>query len=284
MQLDILTNPPKLTDKEFLELKTFVYDKYGLDLSRKRQLVEARLATTLRSKGLTNFGQYLKLLKEDKTGEEITTFLNRITTNYSYFAREADHFDFLAKTVLPQLAAQRPTRELRIWSAGCSTGQEPYTIAMVIDQFFGEKKRLWDTAILATDISTNVLNKAQTGIYPLRDIENLPPLWKSRYFTRIGEDQYQVVPEIRKEVIFRVFNLMDPIIFKKPFDVIFCRNVMIYFDKKTTNQLIERFYNATAEGGYLFIGHSETIDRTVSKYKYIQPAVYQKPISDKGKI
>ena len=163
MQLDMLTNPPKLTDKEFLELKTFVYDKYGIDLSRKRQLVEARLATTLRSKGLTNFGQYLKLLKEDKTGEEITTFLNRITTNYSYFAREADHFDFLAKTVLPQLAAQRPTRELRIWSAGCSTGQEPYTIAMVIDQFFGEKKRLWDTAILATDISTNVLNKAKTG-------------------------------------------------------------------------------------------------------------------------
>ncbi|HHU05651.1 MAG TPA: protein-glutamate O-methyltransferase CheR [Clostridiales bacterium] len=282
MHLDIFTNPAKLTDREFKELKTFVYDKYGIDLSRKRQLVEARLASTLRTKGLKSFEQYLKLLKDDKTGEEITTFLNRITTNYSYFAREADHFDFLAKTVLPQLA-RRSTRELRIWSAGCSSGQEPYTIAMVIDQYFGEQKRCWDTAILATDISTNVLAKAQAGIYPSGDLDNLPPIWKSKYFTRVGEDSYQVIPEIRKEVIYKVFNLMDPIIFKKPFDIIFCRNVMIYFDKQTTNQLIERFYNATAEGGYLFIGHSETIDRTVSKYKYIQPAVYQKPFSDKDR-
>ncbi|NLL45977.1 MAG: protein-glutamate O-methyltransferase CheR [Clostridiales bacterium] len=276
MDLDIFNNSTtQLSDKEFMDLKSFVYNTYGIDLSRKRQLIEARLSNTLRAKGISSFDQYLRVLKSDNTGEEITTFLNKITTNYSYFAREADHFDFLAKTVLPQLA-KRPKRELRIWSAGCSSGQEPYTLAMVIDQYFGDQKGLWDTAILATDISTNVLGKAQLGIYPLKDIENLPATWKSKYFTKVGEDSYQVVPKIRKEVIYRLFNLMDPINFKKPFDVIFCRNVMIYFDKTTTNQLIERFYNATAEGGYLFIGHSETIDRTKSKYKYVQPSVYQK--------
>jgi len=280
---DIFGPSIKLSDKEFQELKTFVYTKYGIDLSRKRQLVEARLANTLKAKGVKSFEQYLKLIREDKTGEEITTFLNKITTNYSYFAREIDHFDFLAKTVLPQLS-QRPTREIRIWSAGCSSGQEPYTIAMVIDQFFGAQKKFWDTTILATDISTNVLTKAQAGIYPARELENLPPMWKHKYFTKVGEDSYQVVPEIRKEVVFKIFNLMDPINFRKPFDVIFCRNVMIYFDKQTTNKLIERFYNATAEGGYLFIGHSETIDRTTSKYKFIQPAVYQKPFGEKAKV
>lgn len=276
MDLDIFNNSTmQLTDKEFNDLKSFVYSTYGIDLSRKRQLIEARLSNTLRAKGITSFEQYLRVLKSDKTGEEITAFLNKITTNYSYFAREADHFDFLSKAVLPQLT-ERPKRELRIWSAGCSSGQEPYTLAMVMDQYFGGQKRLWDTAILATDISTNVLGKAQLGIYPTKDIENLPAAWKNKYFTKLGDDSYQVVPNIRKEVIYRLFNLMDPIDFKKPFDIIFCRNVMIYFDKATTNQLIERFYNATAEGGYLFIGHSETIDRTKSKYKYVQPSVYQK--------
>jgi len=276
VEFDAFSNvTTQLTDREFKDLLSFVYNTYGIDLSRKRQLIEARLSNTLKSKGISTFEQYLKILKADKTGEEITTFLNKITTNYSYFAREADHFDFLVKTALPQLT-KRTNKELRIWSAGCSSGQEPYTLAMAIDQYFGDQKKHWDTAILATDISTNVLAKAQTGIYPLKDIENLPAVWKSKYFSKLGEDSYQVVPQIRKEVIYKVFNLMDPIAFKKPFDIIFCRNVMIYFDKETTRQLIERFYRATAEGGYLFIGHSETIDRSSSQYKYLQPSVYQK--------
>jgi len=276
MDLQVFNNSmTQLSDKEFKDLMSFVYNTYGIDLSRKRQLIEARFSNILRAKGISTFEQYLRILKADKTGEEITTFLNKITTNYSYFAREADHFEFLSKTALPQLT-KRSNRELRIWSAGCSSGQEPYTLAMVLDQYFGEQKRLWDTAILATDISANVLAKAQSGIYPSKDIENLPAAWKSKYFVKVGEDAFQVVPHIRREVIYKTFNLMDTIAFKKPFDIIFCRNVMIYFDKETTNQLIARFYNATAEGGYLFIGHSETIDRANSQYKYLQPSVYQK--------
>ncbi len=270
-----------LTDQEFLDLKSFVYHKYGIDLSKKRQLIEGRLSHTLKDKGLTSFSQYMKLLQNDPSSQEIHTFLNKITTNHSYFGRENEHFDFLHRVVLPELERTRHG-DLRIWSAGCSAGQEAYNIAMTIDQYFGAKKAQWDTTILATDISMDVLNKAKQACYPADNIEGLSPAWRSQYFNRLSNGQFQVCDKIRKEVVFRPFNLMDPFQYKKPFDIIFCRNVMIYFDKETTERLVQKFYDASANGAYFFIGHSESLNKATTPFTYLQPATYQKRINAKG--
>lgn len=264
-----------ITDGEFKEITGFVYRRYGIDLSRKRQLIEGRLSYTVKSKGYSSFGPYFEMLRSDKNKGELEIFLNKITTNYSYFSRESEHFRYLIEHVLPELTRTR-RNDLRIWSAGCSSGQEPYNIAMANDQFFGANKGRWDSTILATDISANVLQKARRGVYSAEDIKNMPASWRVKYFNKLQDGSYQVSQEIRKEVVFRTFNLMDPIVAKKPFDIIFCRNVMIYFDAATTAALLQRFYNATAPGGYLFIGHSESIDRTNSGYSLVHPAVYKK--------
>lgn len=265
-----------MTDQEFHEIVSFVYKKYGIDLHKKRHLIEGRLSYTLKTREMNTFSQYMEVLFEESSQEEMQAFLNKITTNHSYFARENEHFDFLLQEALPQLFKTR-RHELRIWSAGCSAGQEPYNIAMAIDQYLGPQKSQWDTTILATDISTKVLTQAKQGIYPEDNLKTLPPQWKQQYFRKLPDGNFQVCEKIRKEVIYRIFNLMDPFTYKKPFDIIFCRNVMIYFDTQTTRRLIDKFYNATAYGGYLFIGHSESIAKgTTSSYTYLRPAVYQK--------
>lgn len=265
----------KITNEEFNHLIKFVHTRYGIDLSKKRILIEGRLSHTLKEKGLNSFQSYLELLQKDTSGTEINTLLNKITTNHSYFARENDHFDFLLQQALPYLE-QRRNHELRIWSAGCSAGQEAYNIAMTIDQYFGVKKKSWDTRILATDISMNVLSKAKQATYPASNLEGLPPAWKQKYFVDLKNGNYQINSNIRSEVIFKTLNLMEPFSFKKPMDIIFCRNVMIYFDKPTTNKLINKYYEVTAPGGFLFIGHSEVIDKAQTKYHYVKPAIYQK--------
>ena len=265
----------KITDNEFTELVDFVYRRYGITLSKKRQLVEGRLTHTIKERGLTSFREYMQVLVNDKTGDEMINFLNKITTNHSYFARETEHFDFLIEQALPFLEKSR-RGELRIWSAGCSAGQEAYNIAMTMDQYFGTRKNQWDTRILATDISMNVLDKGKAAVYPEDNIKDLPDQWKAKYFKRLPDGSFQVNENIRGEVIFRIFNLMDTFVYKKPFDIIFCRNVMIYFDQETRNNLIDKFYQATAEGGYLMIGHSEVLDKARAKYQFIKPSVYQK--------
>lgn len=265
-----------ITDQEFLSLITFVKQKYGINLEKKRVLIEGRMSNMLRERGFSNFKQYLDVLFQDNSGSEVTTLLNKLTTNHSYFMREREHFDFLQSHVLPFLERIHPGHDLRIWSAGCSAGQEAYTMAMAIDEYFGAQKSLWDTTILATDISMNVLDKAKKAIYTEDNLKEMPEKWIKTYMNRLSDGTYQVCEKIQKQVIFRPFNLMDPFLFKKPFDLIFCRNVMIYFDGPTKDTLIQKFYNTTANGGFLFIGHSEVINRETTNYRYIKPAVYQK--------
>lgn len=273
----IAQNSPivNITDAEFEKIVGFVYRTYGIDLRKKRQLIEGRLSQTLKAKGMTSFDQYFKHLLDDKSGTEMNLFLNKITTNHSYFGRENEHFEFLQNVALPDLEKRRQ-KELRIWSAGCSAGQEAYNIAMTIDQYFGPRKNLWDTRILATDISTAVLEKAKIGAYTPDNLKDLPPVWRSKYFKMQPDGTYQISEAMRKEVIFKVFNLMDQFVYKKQFDIIFCRNVMIYFDAETTTKLVKKFYDATSEGGYLFIGHSESIDKEKTGYTYVRPSTYQK--------
>lgn len=265
----------RLTDREFKEFVGLVYRGYGIDLSKKQQIIEGRLSNTLRDKGMSSFAQYMQCLLADKSGEEMQMFLNKITTNHSFFAREEDHFHFLMDTALPFLTKRRKG-DLRIWSAGCSAGQEAYNIAMAIDQYFGSRKLGWDTTILATDISMDVLGKAKLGIYPGEQLKGLSPTLLQKYFKPVGDGSYQICEAMRKEVVFRTFNLMDPFVYKKPFDIIFCRNVMIYFDEDTTARVVRKFYQATAPGGFFFIGHSESLRKDRGGYNYLKPAVYQK--------
>ncbi len=267
----------KLTDKEFETLVKFVYDRYGINLAKKRVLIEGRLSNTLIEKGMTHFSQYMDLLFNDKTGNEVTTFLNKITTNHTYFLREYEHFDYMQKKVLPFFEEKfKNTRDVRIWSAACSSGQEPYTIAMVIDEYFGSRKSQWDTTILATDISMRALDKAKKGIYTEEEIKDIPKHWVGKYLIDKKDGTFEICPKIKKEVVFRTGNLMEPFSVKKPFDLIFCRNVMIYFDAPTKEKLINKFYDVTAKDGFLFIGHSEVINKETTKYTYLQPAIYQR--------
>lgn len=267
----------KITDAEFNRLIKFIHSTYGIDLSRKRTLIEGRLSNMVIERGFSTYNEYLNSVFDDKSGKETVTLVNKLTTNHTYFMRESQHFDFLKSVFLPYIEKHIHDKDVRIWCAASSSGEEPYTIAMTIDDYFGKRKNGWDLRILATDISTKVLQKAKDAIYSEESLNALPSNWRTKYFTRNIDGSYKVIERIRNEVIFKQFNLMDKIICKKPFNLIFCRNVMIYFDSKTKDDLIERFYDVSSDGAYLFIGHAETVSKK-SRYNFVQPATYQKKI------
>jgi chemotaxis protein methyltransferase CheR len=263
-----------LTDREFGELVAYMKTNYGINLEKKRLLIESRLYSVLAEKKVSSFTEYFDLVRRSGSGE-LNTMLNKLTTNHTYFMREPGHFRFFQDVILPQQEKTNREHDLRIWSAGCSTGEEAYTAVMVMKDFFGAQN--WDYRILATDISTRVLEEAQRGVYPEESLKDVPPRWRKRYFGRDGQT-YLLSDEVKREVIYKRLNLMDPFPFTKPFDLIFCRNVMIYFEQETKNGLVAKFYDALKPGGYLFIGHSETIQRDSSGFRYIEPSIYQKGI------
>ncbi len=263
----------RLTDEEMKEFSSYLKANYGIDLTKKKQLIEARMHQILAQKKVNSFTDYFKLLKQERP-EEIDAMLNRLTTNHTYFMREPKHFDFLRDVILPMQEKVNAGKEFSVWSAGCSTGEEAYTAAMVIRDFFAFRK--WDFKILATDISTQAMEGAKAAIYHKDALSNLPPVWLKKYFVKKADPYYALSEDVKKDVIFRKFNLMDPFCFTKPFDLIFCRNVMIYFDQPTKDKLIEKFYHALKKGGYLFIGHSETVQRGITAFTYIKPSVYRK--------
>lgn len=267
----------RLTDKEFHYLVRFVKDNYGIDLSKKRVLLEGRLGNYLTERGFADYTSYIKMLEADKSGKELTILLNKVTTNHTYFMREPNHFDFLRDTALPQLERRVPDHDLRVWCAASSTGEEPYTLAMILQDYFGKKMPRWDKSLLATDLSMKVLDQARNGIYSIEAIKDVPDHWKRQYFKKMDADNVRVVDEIRGEVIFRRFNLMEKITAKKPFHVVFCRNVMIYFDTPTKADLIDRIYDVMVPGGYFFVGYTETIPKP-SRFHYVMPSVYQKGV------
>jgi len=267
-----------ITQKEFRQLADYIKLNYGINLKEeKKALITSRLQNELVKNNLNSFSEYYDYILSDKSGKAVAALIEKITTNHTFFMRESDHFFYFRDMVLPYLKKTITDKDLRIWSAGCSTGEEPYTLAMIIDEFFGKEKVLWDTKVLATDISTKVLEEAKRGIYSNKDIEMLPSHWKLNYFKKLDDKNSVITDKIKKEVIFRKFNLMNDIFpFKKKFHVIFCRNVMIYFDVQTKRELVNKFYDLTEYGGYLFIGHSESLNGKETKYRYIMPAVYRK--------
>lgn len=267
-----------ITDKEFHQLAAFIKENYGINLKEeKKALVTGRLQNVLAIKGFHDFSEYYDYIVSDKTGEAISTLINKISTNHTFFMREADHFNYFKDYVLPYLVNTVKDRDLRIWSAGCSSGEEPYTLAMIMNEFFGSSKSNWDSKVLATDISSKVLEEASKGVYHNEEISTLPANMRLSYFKPHDHENSVIIDRIRNEVLFRRFNLMEPTFpFKRKFHVIFCRNVMIYFDNRTKKELVGKFYDQLEFGGYLFIGHSESINREDTKLKYVLPAIYRK--------
>lgn len=267
----------ELSEKEFELISGFLKQHYGIQLGReKRALMAGRLENVLKKQNFHSFSDFYDYVVNDKSGEAITTLVNRMTTNHTYFMRETRHFEYFKTIVLPFLEATVANRDLGIWSAGCSSGEEPYTLAMLMVDYFQNSSKSWDTRILATDISTEVLSRAGQGIYPNDSLDPLPKIWQQAYFRKLDAERSVLVGKIRDNVIFRNFNLKLAFPFKRRFHVIFCRNVMIYFGAAEREALINKFYEYTEPGGYLFIGHSETINRDRTRYKYIMPAVYRR--------
>lgn len=265
----------EIKTEDFVRLTTFIKSKFGIDLINKQQLVESRLSYYVEQNGYDSFSDFLNAAFNDKSGMEIANIINKLTTNHTYFNRESDHFDHLVKYLLPKVERENTTRQLCIWSAGCSYGNEPYNVAMFIDDYFGFRKSAWDCKILATDISLNALDIAKRGVFSAESVKELPEAWQHKYFTRLKDGSYQVVPKIRQEVVFRYHNLMEPIAFKKTFDLILCRNVMIYFDEPTTERLCQRFYDNMNHDAFLYIGHTEFISN--KNFDRVRPAIYRKP-------
>ena len=264
-----------ISDADFNRMVTFVRSNYGIDLHQKRQLIQSRLTATVKEKGFSNFKEYVDYLLTKGNSEDINLLLTKLTTNYTYFQRETESFDYFVKTILPDVTRKHQRDKiLSLWSAACSSGEEPYNLTMYMMNYFGSQWGAWDARMLATDLSVEALSKAQKGIYQLPD--NMPAAWKKEYFRQVGTgNRYEISPKVKKNVIFRQFNLMEPIRFKRKFDVIFCRNVMIYFDVPTKTALINRMYDATVPGGYLVISLSENLPPD-TKWKRITSAVFQK--------
>lgn len=267
-----------MTDGEFRRIYAFMKSRYGIDMERKKEIIQGRLENYIHSLGFQNFSEYMNAVETDFTGQLERELVNILTTNHTFFMREFEHFDFLRQEVLPQLKRKEEhKKDLCIWCGAASTGQEPYMLAMLLKDYFGLEHGLWDTKILATDISTDVLQQATKGIYTREQIECLPKTWKRRFLRSIDQgEQYEMSAEIKNEVIFRQFNLMDVFPFKRKMHIVFLRNVMIYFDKETKLNLIQKVYDVMEPGGYLFIGRTETIDRSRTPFQLIQPSIFRK--------
>ena len=267
-----------ITDEEFFRIANYLKKRYGIDMGQKKVIMNGRLENYMRRGGWQSFNDYMDALQKDPSGKLEKELIDHLTTNHTFFMREFEHFEYFKSTVLPWLKMkENAKKELRIWCGAASTGEEPYMIAMVLADFFGLEKDSWDTKILATDISTKVLKQAMAGVYTAEQLQKVPESWKKKFFGPIaGGSQYKVKDELKAEVIFRQFNLMEPFPFRKKMHTIFLRNVMIYFDENTKRELVKKVCNALEPGGYLFIGTTETLDRNSTPLDIIQPSIFRK--------
>jgi chemotaxis protein methyltransferase CheR len=280
----------QLKSSDFARFSKLVYEACGIELSdSKKLMVESRLRKRLRETGAGSFSEYWELLSADTNGEEMVRFIDAMTTNKTDFFRESRHFDYLVNTVIPEVIVQVRSegRELRVWSAGCSTGKEPYTLAMVLSEC-KQEGRIEEFSILGTDISSSVLQEARRAVYPDSDLTDIPASFRQRYVLRSRDRKNKtcrMAPEIRACVRFDSLNFMDE---KYPygrgaFDVILCRNVMIYFDRTTKEAVVRRIGECLRPGGYFFIGHSETLNGIETEMVPVAPTVYRKKETRHGK-
>ncbi|MDH5298424.1 MAG: protein-glutamate O-methyltransferase CheR [Desulfobulbaceae bacterium] len=271
----------KLTDAQFEKFSALIYAKCGIHLkAEKMELLNARLGKRLRATGIDSFKAYYDFVTNDSTGVELVQLIDSVSTNFTSFFRESAHFDFMTSTVLPAYFAEGRGRgqPLTLWSAACSSGEEPYTLAMVMEEFVAGHPGM-QYRIKATDISTKVLSQAHGGVYPEDRVSKVPPPFLKRYFQKgIGKSagQVRVKEELRRKVLFERFNLMDDLPCQESLDIIFCRNVMIYFNASTQQTLVDKFFRCLAPGGHLFIGHSESLTSIKHNFKQVASTAYRK--------
>ena len=254
----------RLSDGEFAKLSRYIYENYGINLPiTKKVLLESRLQKHLRISGIPSFKQYIEQVCEGEEHEEVIKMINLVSTNKTEFFRERSHFDFMTNQVLPTYACNSKHKNLTIWSAAASSGEEIYSIAITMEEFFLKNKERFSYNILGTDISTDALNTARSAIYPESSIDGIPFDLRKRYFLKSKDRsarQVRVRKHLRDKSTFKRFNLMDS---KYPnqagFDIIFCRNVLIYFDKATQESVLKKLCGCLKVGGYLFLGHSESL-------------------------
>jgi len=273
-----------MSNKDFCRLSEFIYLECGIKMSSaKKIMLEARLRKRLRMLGVKTYGEYCDyLFSPTGIDNELIHMIDLVTTNKTDFYREPAHFDYLVKQALPELTHAGDAgirRPLMVWSAGCSTGEEPYTLAMVLGEF-AESVHICQYMILATDISTRVLDVAKLGIYNEEKVSPVPAALKKKYLLR-GKDRkrglVRIIPELRVRVKFRRLNFMEEDFgMREPMDIIFCRNVIIYFDRKTQENLIRRFCKHLRTGGYLLMGHSETLFGMDVPLKQVAPTIYRR--------
>ena len=265
-------------DKHFQIIRKRVYELCGITLSEiKKDMVYGRLVRRLRALNINSFDEYCDLVLRDKSNE-LTEFVNAITTNLTSFFRENHHFEILAQKISNELIKTKHSKKIRIWSAGCSTGEEPYSIAITMKESIPDKAG-WDLKILATDLDTSVLDTAKAGIYKYERVEKIHPQRLKRWFRKGKGDlstYVKVVPEIQEIVTFKQLNLMLEWPMKGPFDVIFCRNVVIYFNKDTQKKLFNRFADMLSTGGYLCVGHSESLHGVSTRFQLLGNTIYKK--------
>ncbi|ACS79886.1 CheR family methyltransferase [Maridesulfovibrio salexigens] len=270
---------PKMTDSDFGKFSKLIKEEFGIKMPpSKKTMLEARLQKRLRALGFSCHSQYCDFLFSPGGFErELASLIDVVTTNTTDFFREPKHFELLLSTVLPDLC-QRNSRPLKVWSAGCSSGEEPYTLCMVLNEF-AEKNPSFKYSLMATDISTDILRKAINAVYPMSKVDVVPMALKKKYLLKSkdrAKPLVRVVPALRNKVDFRRLNFMEPFPFKDQKDIIFCRNVVIYFDRATQYTLFKKFCSTLSKGGYLFIGHSESISGMELPVRQIAPTVYQK--------
>ncbi len=265
----------ELRPAQFAEISRTVASIAGIQLPPgKEGLVQSRLSRRLRQLGVPSFDAYLTRVRDDASGRERAEMIDLLTTNKTSFFRESAHFDLLRDTVIPAFAGAGSP--IRVWSAGCSSGEEPYTIAMVLRETLAGNGTPEGARVLATDLSRRVLEHAIRGTYTDAQTADVPDALRRRYFTREADGDWTVGPSLRSQVRFAGLNLLGPWPMRGPFQMIFCRNVMIYFDKPTQEALVARFHALLAPGGYLFVGHSESLTALAHEFTYVRPAVYRR--------
>jgi chemotaxis protein methyltransferase CheR len=265
----------ELNDKEYFFLTRLVNEKTGIVLGENRKdMLYSRIVRRIRTLKLNNFQEYCNFISSKEGEQEIGEFINAVTTNLTKFFREEYHFEELKKILHEQIIPNN-NNGIRIWSAGCSTGQEPYSIAMTIINEIPDYQAM-DIKILATDIDTNVLDKANTGIYSARDVESIPDNYKRKFITQLDNNSYQVSSQLKDIIRFKRLNLLADWPMKGEFHIIFCRNVVIYFDKDTQKKLFDRYADIMIPQGFLFIGHSENLYNVSDRFQLIGKTIYRK--------
>ncbi len=272
-----------MRDSEFEFIRTLVYERSRISLDpTKRELVAARVAQRLRANRLTSLAEYCRMLSAPEQEDERSHLIDVISTNHTFFFRENDHFEFVARTVIPEMRARAQSAgwaRFHAWSAACSSGEEPYSLGVTLAEALAGSG--WSWRIEATDISHGMLETAEAGIYPQSDIDETAPPWARSYFQRgIGPQvgNCRVQPTVKAGIAFRQLNLLDAHApYAEPFQLIFCRNVMIYFDRPTQEELARKLARHLVPGGYLIIGRSESLAGISQPLQLVRPSIYQNP-------